>query len=125
VGARSAGGGPFHGDRTESVDADTDLGRRMAGTRIRGRGGGPFHGDRAGFRDDASITNASHGERGCGRGSRADALAEGAGEITAGEGAPAEGAARLVEGGRRWGLAWHVHGMVISGGGGGGKGKWA
>jgi hypothetical protein len=35
------------------------------------QGGGPFHGDRAGFRDDASITNAFHGERGCRRGSRA------------------------------------------------------
>jgi hypothetical protein len=38
---------------------------------IRGGGGGPFYGDRAGFRDDASITDDFHGERGCERGSRA------------------------------------------------------
>jgi hypothetical protein len=72
VGARSAGGGPFHGDRAGSVDADADPRWRMAGTRIWGEGGGPFHGDRAGFRDDVSITDAFHGECGCGRGSGAE-----------------------------------------------------
>jgi hypothetical protein len=31
VGARSAGGGPFHGDQAGSMDADADPRRRMAG----------------------------------------------------------------------------------------------
>jgi hypothetical protein len=47
-----------------SIDADP--GRRMVGTRIRGGGGGPFHGNRAWFRDDASIADTFHGERGRG-----------------------------------------------------------
>jgi hypothetical protein len=67
------------GPRVEDLSMETERG---AWTRIRGggwlgrgsggRGGGPFHGDRAGFRDDASITYAFHGEHGCGRGSGAE-----------------------------------------------------
>jgi hypothetical protein len=36
-GSRGGGGGPFHGDRAGSVDADADPGQRIAGTWIWGR----------------------------------------------------------------------------------------